>query len=267
MRELFSILQPWLKLASLLQLEPNRTDAWTAAYPSLTISSGWLLDDLCFALSFPTSFYQCQFNIPGNIQSSLAYSRSLAPIFFPTHVRPGWFSRMPASFISVRADEQNQACWLPFLACSSRDALCISHKMLCGAGDRHPSHSHWGGQALLSCCLYPSWPEQPAANTGTGECLKAKRTNTLSLGNIPSLAYALGLLQSKEKKRGGWHLHSKDWWGKLGLQKWSSLDCAWTFSGCLSPTVKMYMSIPAWYLYRKHFDRIYGFLKNYSHVI
>lgn len=121
MRELFSILQPWLKLASLLQLEPNRTDAWTAAYLSLTISSGWLLDDLCFALSFPTSFYQCQFNIPGNIQSSLAYSRSLAPVFFPTHVRPGWFSRMPASFISVRADEQNQACWLPFLACSSRE--------------------------------------------------------------------------------------------------------------------------------------------------
>lgn len=43
------------------------------------------------------------------------------PFFFPTHVRPGWFSRMPASFISVRADEQNQACWLPFLACSSRE--------------------------------------------------------------------------------------------------------------------------------------------------
>lgn len=188
------------------------------------------------------------------------------PFFFPTHVRPGWFSRMPASFISVRADEQNQACWLPFLACSSRERSTTK----CSVGqvtDIHPSHSHWGGQALLSCCLYPSWPEQPAANTGTGECLKAKRTNTLSLGNLPSLAYALGQLQSKEKKRGGWHLHSKDWWGKLGLQKWSSLDCAWTFSGCLSPTVKMYMSIPAWYFYRKHFDRIYGFLKNYSHVI
>lgn len=119
MRELFSILQPWLKLASLLQLEANRTDAWTAAYLSLTISSGWLLDDLCSALSFPISFYQCQFNIPGNIQSSLAYSRSLAPVFF------SYSCKTRLIFKNASLFHLSQGWWaessLPFLACSSRE--------------------------------------------------------------------------------------------------------------------------------------------------
>lgn len=94
----------WLPISTLLvDLTTLSGDCWMSCFSSTS------------ALASFTCSCQCQFCIPW-ILSPLAQGRSLAPIFVFLHIRPLCSSRMPASFSSVKADEQDQSCWWSSLA-------------------------------------------------------------------------------------------------------------------------------------------------------